>query len=150
MRLENVVQASRKEEKNKVLPRLLQRRPAKGKGDCGRKKACQGEIFVYNSDENGNQLGRRVMRIDILCKPENSRRGERTLENVREALAELGMEAEVHVFLDRRKMIDYRVYVSPAVLIDDNIRVSGRVPEVRELKSLFVERPRYMNRMNVA
>jgi hypothetical protein len=90
------------------------------------------------------------MRIDILCKPENSRRAEETLENVREALAELEMEAEVHVFMDRRKMVDYRVYVSPAVLIDDNIRVAGRVPEVRELKSLMVERPRYMKRMNVA
>ncbi len=90
------------------------------------------------------------MRIDILCKPENSRRAEQTLENVREALTELEMEAEVHVFMDRRKMIDYRVYVSPAVLIDDNIRVAGRVPEVRELKSLMVERPRYMKRMNVA
>jgi hypothetical protein len=90
------------------------------------------------------------MRIDILCKPENSRRAERTLENVREALASLEMEAEVHVFMDRRKMIDYRVYVSPAVLIDDNVRVAGRVPEVRELKSILVERPRYMKRMNVA
>ncbi len=90
------------------------------------------------------------MRIDILCKPENGRRCERTLENVREALADLGVEAEVHLYLDRRKMIDYRVYVSPAVLIDDNVRVAGRIPEVRELKSLIVERPRYMKRMSVA
>ncbi len=90
------------------------------------------------------------MRIDILCKPESSRRCEKTLENVREALQEMGVEAEVHMFRDRRKMIDYRVYVSPAVLIDDQVRVAGRIPEVREIKSLLAERPRYLNRMNVA
>lgn len=86
------------------------------------------------------------MRIDILCKPESSRRCERTLENVREALNEMGVQAEVHLFRDRRKMIDYRVYVSPAVLIDDVVRVAGRIPEVRELKSLLAERPRYLKR----
>ncbi len=90
------------------------------------------------------------MRIDILCKPESSRRCEKTLENVREALHEMGVDAEVHMFRDRRKMIDYRVYVSPAVLIDDQVRVAGRIPEVREIKSLLAERPRYLNRMNVA
>ncbi len=90
------------------------------------------------------------MRIDILCKPESSRRCEKTLENVREALLEMGVEAEVHMFRDRRKMIDYRVYVSPAVLIDDQVRVAGRIPEIREIKSLLAERPRYLNRMNVA
>jgi len=87
------------------------------------------------------------MRIDILCKPESSNRCERTLENVREALNNAGVEAEVHVYRDRRKMIDHRVYVSPALLIDDTVRVAGRVPEVFEIKSILSERPRYHKRM---
>ncbi len=87
------------------------------------------------------------MRIDILCKPESGGRCERTLKNVREALAELGVEAEVHLFRDRRKMIDNRVYVSPALLIDDCVRIAGRVPEVSEITSLLVERPRYRRRL---
>ena len=90
------------------------------------------------------------MRIDIIAKPESGNRCEKALENVRRALDELGMEAEVHLYRDRRKMIDYRVYVSPAVLVDDQVRVAGRIPEVEELKRFFVERPRYMRRMNVA
>lgn len=90
------------------------------------------------------------MRIDILCKPESSRRCEQTLENVREALAEMGVQAEVHLFRDRRKMIDYRVYVSPAVLIDDVVRVAGRIPEITELKKLIAERPRYLKRYTTA
>lgn len=88
-----------------------------------------------------------VMRIDILCKPESSQRCERTLENVREALDRAGVEAEVHVFRDRLKMIDHRVYVSPALLIDDTVRVAGRIPEVPEITSLLAERPRYHKRM---
>jgi small redox-active disulfide protein 2 len=87
------------------------------------------------------------MRIDILCKPESSSRCERTLENVRQALEELGIEAEVHLFRDRRKMIDYRVYVSPALLIDDSVRIAGRVPGVDEITRLIIERPRYRKRM---
>lgn len=90
------------------------------------------------------------MRIDIICKPESGHRGEKALENVREALAQMEMVAEVHLFKDRRKMIDYRIYVSPAVLIDDQVRIAGRVPEVQEIKRFLVERPRYMQRMNVA
>lgn len=88
-----------------------------------------------------------VMRIDILCKPESSQRCERTLENVREALDRAGVEAEVHVYRDRLKMIDHRVYVSPALLIDDTVRVAGRIPEVPEITSLLAERPRYHKRM---
>lgn len=87
------------------------------------------------------------MRIDILCKPEAGKRGERLLANVREALQELDVRAEVHLFYDRRKMVDYRVYVAPALVIDDVVRIAGRVAEVREIKSFIVERPRYVERM---
>lgn len=87
------------------------------------------------------------MRIDILCRPESGQRCEKTLENVREALNHAGVEAEVHVYHDRRKMIDNRVYVSPALLIDDTVRVAGRVPEVNEITSIISERPRYHKRM---
>jgi hypothetical protein len=87
------------------------------------------------------------MRIDILCKPEAGQRGERVLENVRKALQEMDVRAEVHLFCDRRKMVDNRVYVAPALLIDDVVRVAGRVPEIREIKSFIVERPRYVERM---
>lgn len=87
------------------------------------------------------------MRIDILCKPEAAKRGERVLANVRQALEELDVRAEVHLFCDRRKMVDNRVYVAPALIIDDIVRVAGRVPEVGEIRSFLVERPRYLERM---
>ena len=87
------------------------------------------------------------MRIDILCKPEGGQRGERVLTNVRQALEELDVRAEVHLFCDRRKMVDNRVYVGPALLVDDVVRIAGRIPDIREIKSFIVERPRYVERM---
>jgi hypothetical protein len=87
------------------------------------------------------------MRIDILCKPEGDQRGERILANVRQALKEMDVRAEVHLFCDRRKLIDNRVYVAPALVIDDVVRIAGRVPDIREIKSFIVERPRYVERM---
>lgn len=88
------------------------------------------------------------MRIDILCKPESESRGERVLQNVREALDQMGVKAEVHLYLDRRKMIDHRVYVAPALMVDDEVRIAGRVPAVNEIKSFIVERPRYVQRFS--
>jgi len=90
------------------------------------------------------------MRIDILSKPEAGARANRTLRNVREALHNLNLEAEVHLYRDRRKMIDNRVYVSPALLIDDDMRVAGRVPEVHEIEDLLRTRTRYYKRLEVA
>jgi small redox-active disulfide protein 2 len=86
------------------------------------------------------------MRIDIICKPDGNGRCERTLDNVREAVSEMGVKAEVHLYRDLRKMIDNRVYVSPALMVDDLLRIAGRVPEVREIKQFICERPRYVKR----
>ncbi len=86
------------------------------------------------------------MRIDIICKPECSGSCERTLENVRDALSQLGVKAEVHLYRDVRKMIDNRVYVSPGLMVDDLLRVAGRIPDVHEIKAFICERPRYQKR----
>jgi hypothetical protein len=88
-----------------------------------------------------------VMRIDIICKPNSNGSCERTLDNVRVALTEMGVKAEVHLYRDLRKMIDNRVYVSPALVVDDLLRIAGRVPDIREIKRFICERPRYLKRM---
>ena len=87
------------------------------------------------------------MRIDILCRPESNRRCELALKNVRQALQDLSIEAEVHLYRDRKKMIDNRVYVTPALLIDDDLRIAGRVPETKEIREMILARPHYQTRM---
>lgn len=84
------------------------------------------------------------MRIDVLCKPDSPGSCQGVVDNVREALGQLGVEAEVHQFHDSRKLIDNRVYVVPALLIDDQLRIAGRVPDVEEIVNFIVERPRYL------
>ena len=84
------------------------------------------------------------MRIDVLCKPDSQGRCEGTLSNVRAALDAMGVEAEVHQFQDSRKLIDNRIYVGPAVMIDDQVRIAGRVPDVDEIVAFLAERPRYL------
>jgi hypothetical protein len=90
------------------------------------------------------------MRIDIICKPDCGDRCHRTLANVRQALDQMRLDAEVHLYKDSRKMIDHRVYVTPALILDDVVRVSGRVPEVAEIRALIAERARYMRRLRDA
>ena len=87
------------------------------------------------------------MRIDIICRPDSNHRCDRVLKNVRSALDSLAIDAEVHLFRDSRKMVDNRVYVTPALLIDDDLRISGRVPTVEEIRELIRGRPHYLNRM---
>jgi hypothetical protein len=84
------------------------------------------------------------MRIEILCRPDNPEGCQNTTSNVRQALERLGVEAEVHQFADKRKMIDNRIYVVPALMIDGQVRVAGRVPAVEEIVNFLVERPRYL------
>ncbi|APG24951.1 MAG: thioredoxin family protein [Syntrophotalea acetylenica] len=90
------------------------------------------------------------MRIDIICRPDCGDRCHATLTNVRQALEQMRLDAEVHLYKDPRKMIDNRVYVTPALMLDDVVRISGRVPEVVEIKALIAERARYMRRLRDA
>lgn len=82
------------------------------------------------------------MRIELLCKPHAPQRCQRALDNIHAAIEQAHIQAQVHVSYDRRKMIDNRVYVTPALLVDDDVRIAGRVPELDELLEIIYERPR--------
>jgi small redox-active disulfide protein 2 len=61
-----------------------------------------------------------------------------TEENARRALAELSLAAElVHVY-DVKEFARRGVVLTPAVVVDGEVKVSGRVPSVDELKAMFV------------
>jgi len=57
-----------------------------------------------------------------------------TEENVRQALAESKLEAEVVHITDMLEMGRRRVMLTPGVIIDGQLRSSGRVPEVKEIR----------------
>jgi len=60
-----------------------------------------------------------------------------TERNVINACAELELAADVSHVYDPREYAALGVRVTPAVLVDGKIVVSGRVPTVEELKSLL-------------
>jgi small redox-active disulfide protein 2 len=64
-----------------------------------------------------------------------------TEENVRKALGELRLEAEVaHVF-DPREFARRGVMFTPAVVVDGEVRSSGRIPQVEEIRAWLAGRP---------
>lgn len=60
--------------------------------------------------------------------------------NVRKALTSLGVQADVTKVTDIGQMMDRGVMVTPALAIDGEIVVAGRVASVEELMSLISSR----------
>lgn len=62
----------------------------------------------------------------------------KTLEKLtREAVAELGILAEIEKVEDIYKIMSYGVMSTPALVINQKVAVSGRVPSVAEIKDLI-------------
>jgi small redox-active disulfide protein 2 len=62
----------------------------------------------------------------------------RNLEaNTRQALAELGIEAEIDHVLDEAEIASWGVMSTPALVIDESVVVSGRVPSPEQLRGMI-------------
>ncbi len=61
----------------------------------------------------------------------------RTYDVVRQAVAQAGVEATLHKVEDIREIMRFKVLKTPAVAIDGDVKISGRVPTVAEMKSLL-------------
>ena len=55
-------------------------------------------------------------------------------ENTRKALDETGKKAEVVKVTDINEIIDHGVMSTPAIVIDGDVKASGRISEVEEIK----------------
>lgn len=58
-------------------------------------------------------------------------------ENVKKAVQELGLKAKVSKVSDIRKIMKYGVSSSPALVIGNEVILTGRVPNVSELKEIL-------------
>ena len=58
-------------------------------------------------------------------------------ENVKKAVAELGLKAKVAKVTDIEKIMEYGVTSSPALVVDGKVVLYGRVPNVNELKEIL-------------
>ncbi len=60
-----------------------------------------------------------------------------TEENVKKALLELNKQAEVIKVTDINAMIDKGVMQTPALIIDGNIVMQGKIPTVEQVKQFI-------------
>jgi small redox-active disulfide protein 2 len=60
-----------------------------------------------------------------------------TFNNVKEALSQLNMEADVEKIEDIEEMMKYNVLTTPVLMIDGLVKVKGRVAEIKEIKEFF-------------
>lgn len=71
------------------------------------------------------------MKIEILgtgcakCK--------KTLEVVEEAVKDAGIKAEITKVEDINSIMDYGVMVTPAVVVDGDVKVAGKIPSVDDV-----------------
>jgi len=72
------------------------------------------------------------MKIEILgtgcpkCK--------KTKELTKDVVNELGASAEIIEVTDLNKIIDYGVMITPALVIDGDVKVAGKIPSKEEIK----------------
>lgn len=60
-----------------------------------------------------------------------------TEANVRQVLAELGLEADVVHITDLLEIGRRRVMLTPGVIVDGQLRCNGKVPEPDEIRAWF-------------
>lgn len=62
----------------------------------------------------------------------------KTTAVVEQAVSELGLtDVNIEKVEDIMKIMEYNVMSTPAVVIDNNIKIKGRIPSVKELKELL-------------
>ena len=60
-----------------------------------------------------------------------------TFNNVQEAVKQLGIEAEIIKIEDVEEMMKYNVLTTPVLLVDEVIKVKGRIAQIDEIKELL-------------
>jgi small redox-active disulfide protein 2 len=53
---------------------------------------------------------------------------QQTEETVKQAIAEAGVEAEVEKVTDTMKIASYGVFGTPAVVVDGEVKIVGKIP----------------------
>jgi len=62
-----------------------------------------------------------------------------TEKNVREACAQLNLSADISHLYDVKEFAKLGVMITPAVIVDAKVVISGKVPTVEELKKILSE-----------
>lgn len=72
------------------------------------------------------------MKIEILGS--GCAKCKKTKEIVEQAVTELGVDAQVLKVEDMDKILSYGVMITPAVVVDGDVKIAGKVPTVEKVK----------------
>lgn len=61
------------------------------------------------------------------------------MEVTTKASEELALDCEIEKVTDFMRFVDFGVMVTPALVVDGEVKVSGRVPPIEEMKKLLSE-----------
>ena len=64
----------------------------------------------------------------------------KTYEHAEQAVKELGICAEIEKIEDLKAIMNFGIMVTPAVAIDGDVKVSGKIPSVDEIKKYISEK----------
>jgi small redox-active disulfide protein 2 len=73
--------------------------------------------------------------LDIKVLGPGCAKCQQTEKIVREAVTESGVEAQVEKITDIMKIMTYGVMGTPAVVVDGQVKSSGKVPKKEEVKA---------------
>ncbi|MBK9492609.1 MAG: TM0996/MTH895 family glutaredoxin-like protein [Haliscomenobacter sp.] len=62
-----------------------------------------------------------------------------TVANALEAVKQSGVEAEVIKIEDIQEIMAYNILSTPALVIDETVKIRGRVASVEEIKTLLIQ-----------
>jgi len=65
---------------------------------------------------------------------------EGTEKNIKEVLAEIGLDVQVDKVTDVMEIAKYGVFITPAVVIDGKVKSSGKIPNTEEIKTWIKQR----------
>ncbi|HAJ95317.1 MAG TPA: thioredoxin family protein [Actinobacteria bacterium] len=65
-------------------------------------------------------------------------RCKQTEANAREAVKNLGLDAEIEKITDVNKITDFGIMATPGLAVDGEVKFSGKIPSVDEIKSLLI------------
>ena len=75
--------------------------------------------------------------MEILILGTGCSKCELLADNAKKAAEELGVDAEIGKVTEIDKILAYGVMMTPALVVDGEVKVSGKVPDVEELKSII-------------
>ena len=64
----------------------------------------------------------------------------KTYENVEQALKDLGTCADLEKVEDLKAIMNFGVMVTPALAVDGEVKVAGKIPSVDEIKRLITQK----------